>query len=93
MGVTGLLALGLGVVLMFLWWGVDEEFFMGRTLSMRTSRDLVLAGPYVDATAARMPDSGLPEIVIAEDLSNLPEGVQALDPVTGERFTREPDDD
>ncbi|MBM6400056.1 APC family permease [Phycicoccus sonneratiae] len=89
-GVTGVLALGLGVVLMFIWWGVDEDFFMGRTLSMRTSRDLVLAGPHVDATGARMPGSGLPEIVIAEDLSNLPEGVEALDPVTRERYTREP---
>jgi len=86
-GVTGLLALGVGVVLMFIWWAVDEDYFMGRTLPMRTSRDLVLAGPHSDAVAARMPDSGLPEIVIAPDLSNLPAGGEALDPVTGERFT------
>lgn len=88
-GVTGLLALGLGVVLMFSWWAVDDEYFLGRTLPMGTARDLVLAGPHVESDLARMPASGLPELVIAPDLSNLPEGEVALDPVTGETFRRE----
>ena len=73
-GVTGLPAMGLGVVLMFTWWAIEEEFFLNRTLPMRSSHDLVLAGPHVDMTAVRMPDSGLPEFVIAPDLSNLPPG-------------------
>lgn len=87
-GVTGLLALGLGLVLMFAWWAVSDDFFTGKTLPMR-SHDLVLAGPHIDMTAVRMPDSGLPEIVIAPDLSNLPPDAKAIDLATGEVFDRE----
>jgi amino acid transporter len=88
-GVTGLMALGLGVVLMFVWWAVRDDFFVGRTLPMRANHDLVLAGPHVDFEAIRMPDSGLPEIVIAPDLSNLPPDAKAIDLATGEVFDRE----
>ena len=34
----------------------------------------------------RLPDSGLPDIVIAPDLSNLPEGAVALDLESGEEI-------
>ncbi len=88
-GVTGLAAMGLGVVLMFIWWAVEEDFFLNRTLPMRSSHDLVLAGPHVDMTAVRMPDSGLPELVIAPDLSNLPPGGRAVDLATGKVYDRE----
>ena len=36
-----------------------------------------------DEPVFRLPDSGLPGIVIAPDLSNLPRGATAVDPVTG----------
>ena len=88
-GVTGLAAMALGVVLMFIWWAVEEDFFLNRTLPMRSSHDLVLAGPHVDMTAVRMPDSGLPELIIAPDLSNLPPGGRAVDLVTGKVYDRE----
>ena len=88
-GVTGLAAMALGVVLMFIWWAVEEDFFLNRTLPMRSSHDLVLAGPHVDMTAVRMPDSGLPELIIAPDLSNLPPGGRAVDLVTGKAYDRE----
>lgn len=88
-GVTGLLALGLGLVLMFIWWAIRDDFFVGRTLPMRAGHDLVLAGAHIDLTAVRMPDSGLPEIVIAPDLSNLPPDAQAINLATGELYDRE----
>ena len=88
-GVTGLAAMALGVVLMFIWWAVEEDFFLNRTLPMRSSHDLVLAGPHVDMTAVRMPGSGLPELIIAPDLSNLPPGGRAVDLVTGKVYDRE----
>ena len=88
-GVTGLAAMALGVVLMFIWWAVEEDFFLNRTLPMRSSHDLVLAGPHVDMTAVRMPDSGLPELIIAPDLSNLPPGGRAVDLATGKVYDRE----
>ena len=34
----------------------------------------------------RLPDSGLPDIIIAPDLSNLPEGAVALDLESGEEI-------
>ncbi len=88
-GVTGLMALGLGLVLMFVWWAVRDDFFVGKTLPMRANHDLVLAGPHLDMTAVRMPDSGLPEIVIAPDLSNLPPDAKVVDLSTGEVYDRE----
>ena len=83
-GVTGLLAMGIGLVLMFVWWAIDEDFFHGKTLPMRAGHDLVLAGPHIDPTSGvLLPDSGLPELVIAPDLSNLPADGAALDLSTG----------
>ena len=81
-----------GLVLMLVWRVRAPEYFRGETLPMRTSRDLVLAGPYVDSDTYRMPEAGLPEIVISPDLSNLPEGQMAVDPITGERYIRHPKD-
>jgi len=83
-GVTGLLAMLIGLVLMFVWWAVDEDFFNGKTLPMRAGHDLVLAGPHVNPEGGvALPDSGLPEIVIAPDLSNLPEDATVVDLATG----------
>ncbi len=89
-GVTGLLALALGVVLMFIWWAISEDFFVGRTLPMRSGHELVLAGPHVEQLGApRMPATGLPELVIAPDLSNLPPEAKAIDLATGELYDRD----
>ncbi len=44
-----------------------------------------------DEPVFRLPDSGLPGIVIAPDLSNLPRGERAVNPVTGDEVR--PDDE
>jgi len=76
---------------------VAPAFFRGETLARRGAHDLVLTGvtrdPESEKDAMRLPDSGLPDIVIAPDLSNLPEGATAIDTETGETFqNRTPDD-
>ena len=90
-GVVGLLALALGVVLMGVWFAMKPGYFRGLTLPTRAHGDLVLAGPHIDGHSVRLPDSGLPEIVISEDLSNLPTGQRAINPITGEILQRPSD--
>jgi len=90
--VVGIGALLLGVVLMFVWQAMAPAFFRGETLPRRGAHDLVLAGVPTEAVTVRLPDSGLPEIVIAPDLSNLPEGATAVDAETGEEYRRPPAD-
>ncbi|MFM2438365.1 MAG: hypothetical protein RLZ55_1184, partial [Actinomycetota bacterium] len=63
---------------MIIWNAVAPAFFRGETLSKRSSSDLILEVPGEDDTL-RLPDSGLQDLVIAPDLSNLPEGSVALD--------------
>ncbi len=86
--VVGIGALALGVVLMVIQWISAPDYFRGLTLSRRSSADLVL----VPATAVEpmfgLPDSGDMPTVIAPDLSNLPPGETALNPETGEEFTK-----
>jgi hypothetical protein len=68
-----------------------DYFTPGEPLGRRGHHDLVLltaAATEESGTAARLPDSGLPDIVIAPDLSNLPEGMTAVDPETGEEFRK-----
>jgi hypothetical protein len=89
-GVVGVLALLLGVIAMAAQWITSPGYFRGETLPMRGAHDLVLAGPAgaTDLSALRLPDSGLPDTVIAPDLSNLPPGATAINPETGEEFRR-----
>ncbi len=87
--VLGIGALVLGAVLMLIYRATAPAFFAGDTLPRRGAHDLVLAGVAHEGESVRLPDSGLPEIVIRPDLSNLPEGATAIDPVTGEEFHRE----
>ncbi len=87
--VLGIGALLLGAVLMLIYRATAPAFFAGDTLPRRGAHDLVLAGVAHEGESVRLPDSGLPEIVIRPDLSNLPEGATAIDPVTGEKFHRE----
>jgi amino acid transporter len=86
--VVGIGALVLGVVLMVVQWLASPDYFHGLTLPRRSSADLVL----VPATGAEamfgLPDSGDMPTVIAQDLSNLPPGETAVNPETGEEFTR-----
>ena len=82
--VVGVAAILLGVVLMVVWRLREPVFFEpGEPLGRRGHHDLILAGvPAVDETV-RLPDSRLPDLVIAPDLSNLPVGATAIDAETG----------
>ena len=90
--VLGVGALLLGVVLMEIYRVIRPPFFRGETLPKMGAHELVLAAAAHEGATARLPDSGLPEIVIAPDLSNLPPGETAVDRVTGEEVRR-PDED
>ena len=68
------------------WNIIAPAFFRGEVLPKRTSSDLVLATPHQEEKTLRLPDSGLPDIVIAPDLSNLPQGAQALDLESGKEI-------
>lgn len=87
--VVGIGALVLGLVVMIVWWLLSPDFFRGRTLSRRSSADLVLAPPTAVDPMFGLPDSGDMPTVIAPDLSNLPPGETAVNPETGEEFTKE----
>ena len=86
--VIGIGALLLGGVLMFVYRFVAPPFFRGETLPMRSAHDLILAGVASEPASEResfgMPGAGMPDIVIAPDLSNLPKGAKAVDAETGE---------
>ena len=97
--VIGIGALVFGGVLMLVYRVVAPAFFVGETLARRGAHDLVLAGmaqePASERESIGMPGAGMPDIVIAPDLSNLPKGAAAIDPVTGETYfgpadTKEP---
>ena len=86
--VVGIGALLLGVIAMFIWRFTAPDYFHGITLPRRNSTDLLL----VPATGVEpmfgLPDSGDMPTVIAPDLSNLPPGETAINPETGEEFTK-----
>jgi amino acid transporter len=88
--VVGIGALVLGVVMMVVWWLIKPDFFHGRILSRRSSADLVLEPATAVDAHFGLPDSGDMPTVIAPDLSNLPPGEAAVNPETGEEFTRGP---
>ncbi len=83
--VVGILALVVGFVLIALQWWRSPEFFQGKTLPRRSAM-LVLAGTEAAGAPGTLPDSGDQATIIADDLSNLPEGQVAVDPETGEMF-------
>jgi amino acid transporter len=86
--VVGIGALVLGVLMMVLWWLASPDFFHGLTLSRRSSADLVLEPATAVEPTLGLPDSGDMPTVIAPDLSNLPPGETAVNPETGEEFTK-----
>jgi len=88
--VVGIGAMVLGLILMVVWRVFEPSFFKGITLPRR-SHDLILETlGDEEAAVARvgLPDSGDMPTVIAHDLSNLPPGERAIDPRTGEEFTK-----
>lgn len=82
--IIGIGALVLGAVLMMVWNSVAPAYFQGRTLPKRRTSDLIVLTPEIEPATVRLPDSGLPDLVVAPDLSNLPEGFTAVDLQTGE---------
>jgi amino acid transporter len=86
--VVGIGALVLGVIVMVIWWFMSPDYFRGRTLSRRSSADLVLEPATAVEPMFGLPDSGNVPTVIAPDLSNLPPGETAVNPETGEEFTK-----
>ncbi|MBJ7399374.1 APC family permease [Mycolicibacterium sp.] len=86
--VVGIGALVLGVVMMVVWWLASPDYFHGLTLPMRSSADLVLVPATGSEPMFGLPDSGDMPTVIAQDLSNLPPGETAINPETGEEFTK-----
>lgn len=92
-GIGGVFLLGigslvLGVILMLLCERAMPAFFRGETLPKHDATELVLGGSGYRSTTG-LPDSGNVPIVIAPDLSNLPPGEKAVDPITGEEFDRD----
>jgi amino acid transporter len=88
--VVGIGALVLGVILMFIYWAMEPDFFRGRTLPRRS--DLLLDTPADQAAAVAhfgLPDAGPMPTVISPSLSNLPPGESAVDPRTGEEFSKD----
>ena len=83
----GVGSLVLGLVLMFVYQAMAPAFFRGETLSRRHAGDLILVGGGDKPVGVRLPDSR-EQTVIAPDLSNLPSGVEAVDPKTGERLEK-----
>lgn len=84
--VVGIGALVLGVIMMFVWWAMSPSFFKGETLPRRS--DLLLEPAVGSVAHFGLPDSGQMPTVIAPNLSNLPAGERAVDPTTGEEFTK-----
>jgi amino acid transporter len=82
--VIGIGALLIGVVLMVIYNAVAPAYFRRETLPKRGEGDLVLLTQEMELDTVRLPDSGLPALVLAPDLSNLPEGATAVDVETGE---------
>ena len=84
--VLGIGALLLGAVLMVIWNVMAPDYFRRLTVPKRGEGDLIILTPETELETVRLPDSGLPSLVVAPDLSNLPEGLTAIDATTGEAF-------
>jgi amino acid transporter len=91
--VVGIGGLIVGLVLMVLQRAKEPGYFQSVTLP-RQSHDFVLVPATADPEDAvvphlGLPDSGMMPTVIAPDLSNLPEGAEVFDTVTGQTLTHE----
>jgi len=88
LGIGGVFVIGIGSllfggILMVVYRVVAPPFFKGETLARLGAHDLVLAGvarePESERQSLGLPGSGMPDIVIAPDLSNLPKGSSTVD--------------
>jgi amino acid transporter len=84
--IIGIGTLVLGAILMFIWSRIAPAFFQGKTLSQKSHSELILVAAPFEEETVRLPDSGLPDLVIAPDLSNLPEGMSAFDLESGQEI-------
>jgi amino acid transporter len=84
--IIGIGTLLLGAILMLVWSRLAPAFFQGKTLSQKSHSELILVAAPFEEETMRLPDSGLPDLVIAPDLSNLPEGMSAFDLESGEEI-------
>ena len=85
--VVGIGALVLGVIAMVVWRFAAPGFFRGLTLPRR-SHDLLLEPVTAATPHFGLPDSADMPTVISQDLSNLAAGETAVNPDTGEEFTK-----
>ncbi|MCW2517235.1 MAG: amino acid transporter [Mycobacterium sp.] len=84
--VVGIGAMVLGLIVMAIWWAMSPSFFKGQTLPRRA--DLLLEPAVGSLAHFGLPDSGDMPTVISPDLSNLPSGETAIDPTTGDEYTK-----
>ena len=93
-GVGGVFIIGIGslvfgLVLMLVFQAVSPAYFRGETLPKAHHGELLLVPADGSVAHLGLPDSGEMPTVIAPDLSNLPPGQRAIDPLTGETRTRD----
>jgi hypothetical protein len=96
-GVGGVFIIGIGtlligVVLMYVYSFISPSYFRGQTLPRGDAGELLLVPADGSVALFGLPDSGEMPTVIAPDLSNLPPGQTAVDPITGETRTRDDKD-
>jgi amino acid transporter len=87
-GVGGVFIIGIGsllvgVVLMYIYSFISPSYFRGETLPTGAAGELLLVPADGSVAMFGLPDSGEMPTVIAPDLSNLPPGQTAIDPLTG----------
>lgn len=86
--VVGIVSLLAGFLFMALQWMAAPAYFQGKTLPRASSGDLLLYGDRLKGPFEPFPDS-YESMVIAPDLSNLPQGAQAVNPMTGKTYDAE----
>jgi amino acid transporter len=87
--IIGIGSLLFGVVLMFVYQAINPSYFRGETLPKGDHGEFLLVPADGSVAHLGLPDSGEMPTVIAPDLSNLPPGQRAIDPLTGETRSRD----
>jgi hypothetical protein len=87
--IIGIGSLAFGLVLMFVYQTIAPAYFRGETLPREHAGELLLVPADGSVAHLGLPDSGEMPTVIAPDLSNLPPGQRAIDPLTGETRSRD----
>jgi hypothetical protein len=74
---------------MFVYQAIAPAYFRGDTLPKGEAGEFLLVPADGSVAHLGLPDSGEMPTVIAPDLSNLPPGQRAVDPLTGETRSRD----